>query len=100
LRTKGDKSNRRGSWPLRPHRKWAYRRAADKRDELAPPDVEHWVSSEADLIVLNRGGALSAPPVLAGRIPHQGAAVGLLHCGISAPSADGFMAEMGHEPPK
>ena len=23
----------------------------------------------------------------------------LLHCGISVASADGFMAEMGHEPP-
>src|SRR6516162_7750706 len=28
----------------------------------------------------------------AGRLLH-----GLLHCGISAPSADGFMAEMGHK---
>ena len=26
-------------------------------------------------------------------LPHR-----MLHCGISAPSADGFMAEMGHKP--
>ena len=70
---------------LRARRKRPRRRAAGERDELAPP---------TDLSKLGRSQPLCAR--LKGYHP-EGAADRLLHCGISAPSADGFMAEMGHE---
>src|SRR5215471_7422852 len=70
------------------------RRAAEECDELAPPDFEHRLPPGTELSKLGRSQPLCAR--LKGYHP-EGAADRLLHSGISAPSADGFMAEMGHQ---
>jgi hypothetical protein len=79
------------------------RRTAEAGDELAPPDFEHRLPSGQ---TYRSWGAFS-PSVLGSKdtTPRArqigsctaAAALRLLHCGISVPSADGFMAEMGHQ---
>src|SRR6516165_9071726 len=57
-------------------------RAADKCNELAPPDAEHVASRPT--------------PVLNETIAPPGSGSSLLHCGISAVSGLGILVAMGH----
>jgi hypothetical protein len=62
---------------------------------LAPCTEKGTVEAIAALEAVTRLFLVSRP---ANVIPNAMTAAQTLHCGISAPSADGFMAEMGHKP--
>src|SRR6516165_3103065 len=93
------------STPTRRTRSPCWARAASGQTAAPPRNVMNWrrlISSigflRTELSKLGRSQPLCArlkgyhPEGAAGRLLHR-----LLHCGISAPSADGFMAEMGHK---